>query len=111
MDSDFDIDIDSDTEHQLENLVHSRPEMLEVVREAITNAHRHGAASAISIELENAPEGVELIISDNGYGPRGGEPGLGSALLDGLAGASWRLETGVPTGATLRVSLGVAPAE
>ena len=76
------IDIDQVTESVLEQLCESHPEVLELVREAITNAQRHGAASVVSIEIEQRPEGVDVTVSDNGYGPRGGTPGIGSALFD-----------------------------
>src|SRR5262249_53899491 len=45
----------------------SREALLRVVREAVTNASRHGGASAVRVQLLNG-DGTRLIVSDNGSG-------------------------------------------
>jgi signal transduction histidine kinase len=45
----------------------TRETLLRIVREAVTNAHRHGHASQITVELSNS-SGVRLRIADDGEG-------------------------------------------
>jgi signal transduction histidine kinase len=45
----------------------TREALLRIVREAVTNATRHGGASEISVELA-AGEGLRLRVQDNGRG-------------------------------------------
>ena len=45
----------------------TREALLRIVREAVTNASRHGGADAITVELENT-NGVRLRIADDGIG-------------------------------------------
>jgi signal transduction histidine kinase len=45
----------------------TREELLRIVREAVTNATRHGGASSISVELTNG-DGLFLHIADDGVG-------------------------------------------
>lgn len=72
----------------------------EVINEAIANAVRHGLAEAVVISLA---EGPRVTISDDGTGPRGGRPGLGSGYLDSVS-QDWELSQG-PVGSILRVDL------
>lgn len=62
-----------------------------VVEEGLSNAIRHGGADAIAVKVTGAGTGVFIEVRDNGSGPAGGEPGLGSALLANVS-ASWALE-------------------
>jgi len=48
-------------------LPHTRETLLRIVREAVTNAHRHGHASLITVELSNS-NGIHLRIADDGRG-------------------------------------------
>jgi len=43
-------------------------ELLQIVREAISNAVRHGKASAVSIDADNDRNAMKLTIADNGIG-------------------------------------------
>ncbi len=43
-------------------------QLLRVAQEALTNVRRHAAATQIWVKLENTPQGVELLIKDNGRG-------------------------------------------
>jgi signal transduction histidine kinase len=45
----------------------SKEALLRVVREAVTNASRHGGASTVRVQLLNG-DGIRLIVSDNGSG-------------------------------------------
>lgn len=72
-----------------------------VIEEAVTNAFKHGLATEVSVTLR---EKGELIISDNGLGPKGGRPGLGSKVLNSLS-RDWALQPGLSGGSVLRVRL------
>ena len=63
-----------------------------VVEEGVSNAIRHGGADAISIQIRESADGILVEVRDNGCGPTGGVPGLGSSLLDSVS-SCWILET------------------
>lgn len=65
-----------------------------VVEEAITNAVRHGGATAVDIEIRQQGDGVYVRVTDDGRGPANGDRGLGSAILDHATEARWVLEAG-----------------
>ncbi|WP_443051529.1 ATP-binding protein [Streptomyces sp. NBC_00234] len=71
-----------------------------VVRESVTNAVRHSAASRCEIEVEGSPERVRLKITDNGPGVRSEQDapartGTGlKGLTERLAAAGGSLEAG-----------------
>jgi signal transduction histidine kinase len=72
----------------------------EVINEGIANAVRHGFATEVSITVA---DGSEIVIIDNGTGPRDGKAGLGSAYFSS-ASTSWSLQA-TPAGAKLTVNL------
>lgn len=74
-----------------------------VVEEGLSNAIRHGGASEIRVAVLRSQEHIEVVVEDNGCGPRGGAPGLGSSLLDSVSDA-WTLTSAV-SGARLSVTL------
>jgi len=78
-----------------------------IVEGAVGNAHKHGDATAARVTVSMGPPGfVEVVVRDNGTGPRSGAPGMGSAFLDFVAPGAWALEpNGDGPGATLRVGL------
>jgi len=45
-----------------------RPHLLAVVREALSNAARHARASAVDVTIDAGPDGVSLVIADDGVG-------------------------------------------
>lgn len=61
-----------------------------VVEEGLNNAVTHGDATVIRIEVGLAGDTIEIDVLDNGTGPSGGDPGLGSALLDSVC-REWSL--------------------
>ena len=101
----MDVRIDPVSEATLLQVVAQNPELMEIVREALTNANRHGRAKSVTIDVDTAFESVMLTISDNGYGPKQGLPGLGSLLLDHTSGGQWSLNPGDEVGSVLRVEL------
>lgn len=72
----------------------------EVINEAVANSVRHGFASRVTIVLSDGPT---LEITDDGTGPRDGQPGLGTTYFESISD-SWKLE-GTGSGAMLRLSL------
>jgi signal transduction histidine kinase len=69
--------------------------------EAISNAVRHGLASKVVIEIAQLSQNILLTATDDGVGPRQGEPGLGSIYLDTIS-SQWSLGQGDP-GSLLQV--------
>lgn len=63
-----------------------------VVEEGLTNAIRHGEATAISVSVGVEFGGVVIVVADDGTGPKESTAGLGSALLDQATGGAWTLE-------------------
>jgi signal transduction histidine kinase len=64
----------------LEATADTREALIRIVREAVTNAARHGGASEVRVELENG-NGLRLVVADDGHGfdseaPRGGGFGI-----------------------------------
>tara|TARA_B110000259_G_scaffold90545_1_gene105130 strand:- start:198 stop:1859 length:1662 start_codon:yes stop_codon:yes gene_type:complete len=69
--------------------------------EAISNAVRHGLASTVVIDIAQAGQKLLFTATDDGIGPRLGDPGLGSTYLDTIS-KHWSLSQGDP-GAVLQV--------
>ena len=72
----------------------------EIINEGVSNAYRHGKASRASISLDSK---LEVTILDDGFGPRNGTPGLGSALFDSVS-SDWDI-TATESGSKLRIKL------
>jgi len=72
----------------------------EVINEAVANAVRHGFASRVTVVMS---EGPTLEITDDGTGPRDGQPGLGTTYFESVS-TNWEL-TATESGARLRLSL------
>ncbi len=43
-------------------------QLLRIAQEALTNVRKHAAATQISVKLESLPQGIELVVRDNGRG-------------------------------------------
>jgi len=90
----------------LDSVGESGAEAHDILREALTNAHRHGKAQNVHIHAETNPVGhVTLTVTDDGYGPRRGQPGLGSTLLDVWTHGRWSLDPGPEGGSVLVATL------
>lgn len=89
----------------LERFLTGTPDAIEVVREGLTNAHRHGKAKSVAIQLENHATSVILTLEDDGYGPREAPRGLGFNLIDRLSSGRWALSPGRERGSVLRIEL------
>ena len=62
-----------------------------IVEEGIANAVHHGHATQVAVEVTADDAGIQVTLLDNGDGPSGGSPGLGSTIL-GRYGSQWILE-------------------
>jgi signal transduction histidine kinase len=69
---------------------------LEVIREAVNNAIKHGQAKTIQIEATLAPGLIELVVINDGADTQLRTPGVGSALYQELA-LDHKLSFGNPT--------------
>lgn len=101
----LEVHIDNDSGLALEEAIRSQPEVIDVLREALTNAFRHGRAKTVSITALRTGDHFAVSVGDNGYGPRHGSPGVGSALIDRLSDGAWTLEGHPAGGAQLRVTI------
>jgi hypothetical protein len=80
--------------------------LIGLAEEAVTNAVRHGLASSVSITLEAHTDYWELVVLDDGVGPRGGRPGLGTLTLNKATGIAWNLSPATSgVGSVLRASI------
>lgn len=84
--------------------------LIEVVREAVGNAIRHGNATAVDVTvIDRGVDLVGLVISDNGTGmATGAAPGIGSDLFTSLA-YEWSSDSS-PDGMTITADLTWTPA-
>lgn len=84
--------------------------LIEVVREAVGNAIRHGNATSVDIAvLDSGVDLVGLVIADNGTGVTAGSmPGIGSDLFTSLA-YEWSSDSS-PQGTTVTADLTWSPA-
>jgi len=77
-----------------------------VVGEALANAHKHGMATQVRVVVAQEEGTLRITATDDGHGPAGGVPGLGSAWLDFIAPGAWSLGPRPDgPGATLQVTL------
>ena len=80
-------------------------DVVRVVEEAISNAYRHGEASRIVVDIQFVGGDIRVTVVDNGRGPGGGSPGLGSDLLAHATGGRHELAPGVAGGSILTALL------
>jgi hypothetical protein len=75
--------------------------LAEVLREAVSNASKHGQATKVEIVVNIEDSAISLQAKDNGTSPNTGKTqGLGTELLDDVC-SSWSLEPNPETGMTL----------
>jgi signal transduction histidine kinase len=82
--------------------------IVEVASEAVSNAVRHGFAKKLKITLgkiESKNSQIEIVVEDDGLGPRSGKAGLGTELFNVTSGVNWSLTSGKMGGSVLRVRI------
>lgn len=75
-----------------------------IVHELISNAHRHGTARSIAIDISITEENISFSAEDNGVGPQQGKPGLGSTILSAATTGQWHISAnavGTQVGGTI----------
>jgi signal transduction histidine kinase len=77
----------------------------QVLEEGISNAVRHGEASRLAITLSKDGDLMKLQIEDDGFGPRNGTLGLGTALFEDATNGNWQLEALDRGGSLLTLNL------
>lgn len=95
---DVTMDVDPQLGHQ-----RTREDVVEVVNEALSNAHHHGRATAAHVSVQRELSGLGIHVQDNGSTSEVGPAGLGTRLLRTLA-TEYHLSTS-QTGARLDVVL------
>jgi len=76
--------------------------VVEVVREAIVNAVRHGGASCVRVNVHSQGADWLVAVADDGLGPTGSTGGgLGLLLVDAASGGRWNLTRDSGGGALL----------
>jgi signal transduction histidine kinase len=107
----IDVEVDIDDEAPLERLDPlAIGELLHLVREALSNIARHSRASQAWIEVRGQPDGVTILIGDNGVGfdPAGIAPGRHHGLINlrqRAAAAGGRLDIESTPGAGSRLTV------
>lgn len=77
-----------------------------IVEEAVANACRHGLAEAVTIQATRVDgPAIRFVIDDDGSGPTGGTPGLGTAMLAGISRGALELSPRPEGGSRLHVLL------
>ena len=67
----------------------------ETVSECVSNSLRHGKANQVLIRFESGKASLgslQIVVEDNGFGPRNGKPGLGTKLIASASRGLWKLE-------------------
>jgi len=82
-------------------------DVLEVITNAVADAHHHGQATRVHVEGEREGNRITLRVTDNGSAEWVGAPGLGTQLLRNVA-SEHRLSVS-PDGAVLEVVFEVSP--
>mgnify|MGYP000532878651 CR=1 FL=1 len=95
--------IDEASRQLLDGALRVNPELVEPLREAINNAHRHGHASLVEVTATAHKDALEVTLTDDGFGPTGGDAGLGSALFDLWTGGQWTLIAAPGGGGQIRL--------
>jgi signal transduction histidine kinase len=86
--------------------------IVEAVSEAVSNAVRHGLSKNLTITLEkheSIADHIEIVVEDDGLGPRSGKAGLGTELFNATSGVEWSLTAGKTGGSVLRVRIKTQP--
>lgn len=81
------------------------PTVVDVVREATTNAARHGSARNVDVSIESEPNSIRIVVADDGVGVMDVPvQGLGLRSLARI-GAMWELVAGEDGGSCLAVEI------
>ena len=65
--------------------------LLDLINEATSNAHRHGGASTISFSIKNGADSILVEATNDGILVESFKPGLGSHIYDIATQKNWEL--------------------
>ncbi len=90
------------------------PDLLLVVREALSNVARHAGASDVEVRLDLGPDTLDLVVVDDGLGFDPGQPSAGHGLVNvreraALHGGRVRVDAAPGAGTRLCVTLPLEP--
>lgn len=102
------VEVRADLDEQSRGLC-GRDDVIDVLTEAISNAHHHGQASEATIRIETRSDGLHILVKDNGSADSVGPAGLGTRLMRNRAD-DFELSV-TPEGATLQVVIPTSPDE
>ena len=74
-----------------------------IVEEGIANAVHHGQAQTVDVRIASADDQLSVTVTDDGRGPQGGSPGMGSRMMSGFDGR-WSLRA-AESGSILTVTV------
>lgn len=77
-----------------------------IVEEGIANAVHHGQAQTVDVRIASADDQLIVTVTDDGRGPQGGSPGMGSRMMSGFDGR-WSLRS-ADSGSVLAVTVPTA---
>ena len=79
----------------------------EVLRQALLNSMVHGGATSVTVQISGATgTDIAVVITDDGVGPQGGPPGLGTKSLNSVTAGNWALQPAPGgTGAVLTATI------
>jgi two-component sensor histidine kinase len=79
--------------------------LVQVIEEAISNSSRHGNADLFTAQISFGPRATELILIDNGIGPKQGKKGLGYAMFSSITNANFSVEACESGGTEVRLRI------
>lgn len=109
--TEFVVRIDEDAEARIDPS--QMPDLLQIVREAVSNALRHGNATRITVRLHEDGERLALLVGDDGHGfdsanvPAGGHGLANFRARAALLNADFRLDSRPGDGARLLLTFPV----
>ncbi len=98
---DVSIQISDRARRALERSDNIRMSLVEICREAVTNAHRHGSATTMTIQIDRQDDTtMQLTCTNNGSEPKTKSGGMGTQMMDALT-IDWSLEHKKTAGLTV----------
>jgi signal transduction histidine kinase len=98
---DVSIQISDHARRALERSDNIRMSLVEICREAVTNAHRHGSATTMTIQIDRQDDTtMQLTCTNNGSEPKTKSGGMGTQMMDALT-IDWSLEHKKAAGLTV----------
>lgn len=110
--ADISIDVTDAVERTCALDIDAAEATIEVAREGITNAIRHGNADSVMVRVQHDGQALALVVTDNGSFSAASRAGLGTSMLDSMC-TTWSRERSADGGTVLecRIPCAGSPAE